>query len=98
MQPGEDPFQFMMEIDRLAADLHRLGDRSVTELKKCVIIVEGSSADYEIEVRMLENNPAGLERAEIERVVGNRYNRLVRQQHDSKALSASGSTITADCG
>ena len=32
--PGEDPFKFMMKIDRLVADLHRLGDRSVTELKK----------------------------------------------------------------
>ena len=50
MQPGEDPFQFMMEIDRLAANLHRLGDRLITGLRKCVIIVAGLSADYEIEV------------------------------------------------
>ena len=50
MQPGEDPFQFMMEIDPLAADLHRLGDRSVTELRKCVIIVAGVSAAYRTEV------------------------------------------------
>ena len=98
MQPGKGHFQFMMEIDRLAANLHRLGDRSVTELRKYVIIVAGFSADYEIEARMLENNPAGLERAEIERVTGNQYNRLLRQQHDSKALSASGSTTTADRG
>ena len=34
MEPGGDPFKFMMEIDRLAADLHRLGDKSVTELRK----------------------------------------------------------------
>ena len=47
---------------------------------------------------MLENNPAGLYRAGIERVVGNQYNRLLRQQHDSKVLAASGSTTTADCG
>ena len=60
-----------MEIDRLAADLHRLGDRSVTELRKCVIIVARWSADYENEVRMLKSNPPGLERAEIESVVGN---------------------------
>ena len=73
----------MMEIDRLAADLHRLGDRSVTELRKCVIIVARLSADYGIEVRLLENNPTGLERAEIERVVGNQYNGLLRQQQDS---------------
>ena len=26
MESGGDPFKFMMEIDRLAADLHRLGD------------------------------------------------------------------------
>ena len=97
MQPGEDPFQFMMEVDRLVADLHKLGDRSVTELRKCVIIVADLSADY-IEVRMLENNPAGLERARIERVVGNKYNRLLRHQHDSKSLSASGRTTTPDCG
>ena len=30
MEPGGDPLKFMMEIDRLAADLHRLGDKSVT--------------------------------------------------------------------
>ena len=56
------------------------------------------SADYEIEVRTLENNPAGLDRTEIERVAGNQYNSLFRQQHDSKALSASGSTTTVDRG
>ena len=89
MEPGSDPFKFMMEVDRLAADLHRLGDKSVTELRKCVIIVSGLSADFEMECRILENNPAGLNRAEIERVVRNEYNRLLRQQRDSKALSAS---------
>ena len=89
MQLREDIFQFMMEIDRLAADLHRLGDRSVTELRKCMIIVAGLSADYELEVWMLENNPAGLDRIEIERLVGNQYNRVLRQQHDSKDSSAS---------
>ena len=47
---------------------------------------------------MLENNPAGLNRAEIERVVGNQYNRLLRQQQDSKALSASKGTVTANLG
>ena len=61
----------MIEFDRLAADLHRLGDRSITELRKYVIIVAGLAADYKIKVRMLENNPTGLERAEIERVVEN---------------------------
>ena len=96
MQPWENPFQFMMEIDRLAVDLHRLSDTSVTELRKCVIIVAEFSADYEIKVRMLENNPTGLERAELEPVVGNRYNRLIRQQQNSKALSASKGTTTAD--
>ena len=88
----------MMEIDRLAADRLRLGDISVTELKKCVVVVAGLSADYEIEVRMLEKNSAGFDRAEIEGVVGNQYIRLFRQQHDSKALSASESTTTADRG
>ena len=58
-----------------------------------MIIVGAVSADYEIEVRMLENTPASLDRVEIERVVGNQYNRLLRQQHDSIALSASGSTL-----
>ena len=33
MEPGGYPFKFMTEIDRLAADLHRLGDKSVTELR-----------------------------------------------------------------
>ena len=63
MEPSGDPFKFMMEIDRLAADLHRLGDKSVTELRKCAIIVPGLSADFEMECRMLEDNPAGLNRA-----------------------------------
>ena len=98
MQPWKNPFQFMMEIDRLAVDLHRLSDRSVTELRKCVIIVAEFSADYAIKVRMLENNPAGLERAEIERIVGNRYNRLIRQQQNPKALSVSKGTTTVDRG
>ena len=97
VQPGKNPFQLMMEIDRLAADLYRLGDRSVAELRKCVIIVAGLSADYEIEVHMLENNPTDLERAEIKRVVGNQYNRLFRQQQDLN-LSASKGTTTADHG
>ena len=69
MEPGSDPFKFMMEIVRLTADLHRLGDKSVTELRKCVIIVSVLSANFEMECRILENNPAGLNRAEIERVL-----------------------------
>ena len=96
MEPGGDPFKFMMEIDRLAADLHRLGDKSITELRKCVIIVSGLSADFEMECSILEKNPAGLNRAEIEHVVGNQYNRLLRQQHDSKASSSSKGTVTAN--
>ena len=36
-----------------------------------MINVAGLSADYDIEVQMLENNPAVFERAEIEGVVGN---------------------------
>ena len=73
MDPGEDLFKLMMKIDRLAADLHRLGDRSVTVLTKCVIILAELSADYEVECRMLGNNPADLEKAEIERAIGNKY-------------------------
>ena len=96
MEPGGDPFEFMMEVDRLAADLHRLGDKSVTELRKCVIIVSGLSAYFEMECRILENNPAGLNRAEIERVVGHQYSRLLRQQQDLKALSASKGIVTAN--
>ena len=96
MEPGSDPFKFMMEVDRLAADLQRLGDNSVTELRKCVIIVSGLSADFEMKCQILENNPAGLNRAEIECVVGNQYNRLLRQQQDSKALSASKGTVKAN--
>ena len=33
MQVGEDPFKFMIEVDRFVADLHRLGDISTTKLK-----------------------------------------------------------------
>ena len=46
---------------------------------------------------MLEKNPTGLERAEIERVVDNQYNMFFRQA-GLKALSASKGTITADRG
>ena len=63
-----------------------------------MIIVAGLSADFEMECRTLENNPVGLNRAEIERVVENQYNRLLRQQQDSKALSVSKDTVTADRG
>ena len=98
MEPGGNPFKFMLEIDRLAADLHSLGDKIVPELRKCVIIVSGLSAGFEMECRMLENNPAGLNRAKIERVVRNQYNRLLRQQEDSKALSASKVAVTANRG
>ena len=63
-----------------------------------MIIGAGLSANYEIEVRKLENSPTGFNRAEIERVVGNQYNRLLRQQQDSKVLSASKGATTADRG
>ena len=63
-----------------------------------MIIVAGLSADYEIECRMQENSPSGLERAQIERVVGNQYNILLRQQLESKTLSASKGTNSADRG
>ena len=79
MEPGENPFKFMIKIDRLTADLHRLGDRFITELRKCVIIVAGLSDDCEIGCRMLKNNSQGLEKADIEYAVGNQYNRLFRQ-------------------
>ena len=98
MEPGSDPFKFVMEVDRLAAGLHRLGDKSVTDVRKCVLVVSGMSAGFAMECRMLENNPSGLNRAEIERVVGNQYNRLLRQQQNSKALSASKGTVTANHG
>ena len=98
MESDGDSFKLVMEIDRLAADLHRLGDKSVTELRKYVIIVSGLSADFEMECRMLKNNPAGLNRVEIERVIENQYNRLLRQQLDSNALSALKGTVTANRG
>ena len=63
-----------------------------------MIIVSGLSADFEMECCMLEINPAGRNRAETERVVGNQYNKLPRQQQDSKALSASKGTVTANRG
>ena len=88
MKRGEHPFKFMMEIDPLAADLHRLGGRSVTELNKYVIIVIELFADFDHEVRKLENNPTGLKRAEIEQVVGNQYDGFDKQQHDPNVPSA----------
>ena len=50
MEPGEDLFKFMMEINRSAADLYILGNRYVTELRQSVIIVAGLSADYRLGV------------------------------------------------
>ena len=38
----------MMELDRLAADIHRLDDRYVNELRKCVNVVAELSAYYDI--------------------------------------------------
>ena len=66
MGPGDDSFKLMMETDRLRADLHRLSDKSVTELRKSVVMMAGLSANYEMKYSMLENNPPGLNRAEIE--------------------------------
>ena len=65
MELVDNPFKLMMEIDRLAINLYRLGDKSVTKLRKCVTIVTGLSADYKTECHMLENNRASLNRAEI---------------------------------
>ena len=98
MEQGGNPSKFMMEIDTLTANLHRLGDKSVTEQKQCVIIVAGLSAGYEMEHHTLENTSTRLDRAEIERVSGNQHNRLFRQQQDSKTLSASKGTTAADRG
>ena len=47
---------------------------------------------------MLDDNPTGLERAEIERVAGNQYNKLLGQQQDSKSLSPTKGITTADRG
>ena len=47
---------------------------------------------------MLENDSTGLERADIEHVVGNQYNRRLRQQQYSKPLLASKGTTPADHG
>ena len=42
--------------------------------------------------------PCWSNRAEVERVVGNQDNRLLRQQQNSKALSASKTTVSANRG
>ena len=56
------------------------------------------SANYAIEIPILEKNPTGLERARIERIVGSQYYRLLGQQQDSKAPLASKGTTTTDRG
>ena len=61
MESGGDPYNSMMEIDRLVANLHILGDKSMNELRKCIIVVVGLSADYEMECRTFENKSTGLE-------------------------------------
>ena len=47
---------------------------------------------------MLENDLSGLSRAEIECVVRNQYNSFLKQQYDSKALSASKVSTTTNRG
>ena len=47
---------------------------------------------------MLENDPTGLERAEFEQVVEKQCNKFPRQHQQSKALSVSKDTTTADRG
>ena len=78
MEPGGEPLKFKIEIDRLATDLHRMSEKLETEPRKRVIIVAELSAGYDMECRMLENNPAGLNMAENERAVGNQYYRLLK--------------------
>ena len=97
MQRGKEGlFRIQDGNSRVSSRLHRLGDKSVTKLRKCVIIVAGLSNDHDIECRMLENSPTGLERAETELILGNQYNRLLRQQQGSKALSALKGITTTD--
>ena len=86
----------MIEIDRLAKELQRVGNKTISEMKQYVVIVVERSADYEMVCHILKNNAAGLSRAEIERGLWNQYNRLFWQQQDSKALPAPKGTTTAD--
>ena len=61
MEARGDPFEFILEVDGLTADLHYLGDKPETELRKSTIVVVGLSAGYEIEWCMLEIILAVLE-------------------------------------
>ena len=45
---------------------------------------------------MFESNPAGLDKTDIECGVGNLFNRLLRQQQNTNALSTLKGTTTAD--
>ena len=54
MEPGGGGIQTYDGNQQVSSRLHRLGDESVTGLKKCIITVAGLSADYEMECRMLE--------------------------------------------
>lgn len=90
MEP-DDLFKFVMEIDRLA-DPYRLGDKSVTELRKCVIIVTGTSASHEMEYRMVDNNPAYLIRVLLKTSTTD----SLSQQQASKTVSASKGTVMAN--
>ena len=68
----------MTEIDWLAADLHRLGDKPITALLGTLIL---SFAH--------KKNSTSLETFQLERVVDTQYSRLLRPQQDSNALSTS---------
>ena len=54
------PFKFVLEADGLIANHQSLGDKPVTELRKCLIIVAGLSTGCEMEWCMLNNIPPGL--------------------------------------
>ena len=86
-----------METDRLAEDLQRLGDRSVTEVRKCVISVARFSTDDEIEVRMLNNNPTGHEGTDMIALQAIGMKVLLMQSQNSKAPLAQETTISVDC-
>ena len=53
MEIGENPREFIMRVDSTAKELRRLG-KTVDEDDIVVVILNGVSSEYDIEVRLLE--------------------------------------------
>ena len=82
MELGEHPRQFFLRVDRLIKEIERVG-RPTLEKDIDIVLLTGLSSQYDAEVRMLESSTDWPDRAWIERVVHNQYDRLTREESEA---------------